>query len=57
MSYNGGITCGITADYDRAPDCGELAAGIEESLAELSALVPAPAKRGSARAKGKPKPK
>ncbi len=59
MSYNGGITCGITADYDRAPDCGELAAGIEESLAELSALVPAPAKPGStkAKAKGKPKPK
>ena len=41
MSYNGGITCGITADFDRAPDCGVLAEGIETSLAELSALADA----------------
>lgn len=39
MSYNGSITCGVTADYDKAPDCHVLAQGIERSLAELSALT------------------
>ncbi|MEI2717000.1 MAG: wax ester/triacylglycerol synthase family O-acyltransferase [Candidatus Nanopelagicales bacterium] len=39
FSYNGGITCGITADYDRVPDVDVLARGIESSLAELSALA------------------
>ncbi len=39
MSYNGGITCGVTADYDKAPNCSVLADGIEESLAQLSELA------------------
>ena len=39
MSYNGGITCGVTADYDKAPDCHVLAQGIERSLEGLVALT------------------
>ena len=39
MSYNGGITCGVTADYDKAPDCHVLAQGIERSLEDLVALT------------------
>lgn len=39
FSYNGGITCGITADYDRVPDVDVLASGIESTLAELSAAA------------------
>ena len=42
MSYNGGITCGVTADYDKAPDCHVLAQGIERSLEGLVALTQNP---------------
>lgn len=35
ISYNGALTCGVTADYDRVPDVDVLAEGIESSLAEL----------------------
>ena len=41
MSYNGGISCGITADFDKAPDCSVLAEGIEISLVELGELADA----------------
>lgn len=39
MSYHGSITCGVTADFDQAPDCSVVATGIEQSLAELSELA------------------
>lgn len=39
ISYNGEICCGVTADYDRAPDAPVLAEGIELGLAELSDLA------------------
>jgi diacylglycerol O-acyltransferase / wax synthase len=39
ISYNGGITCGVTADYARVPDVGVLATGIEESLRRLGELA------------------
>jgi WS/DGAT/MGAT family acyltransferase len=38
MSYNGQICCGITADYDGAPDVQRVAEGIERGLADLVAL-------------------
>lgn len=39
MSYNGGIACGITADYEAVPDVQVLADGIEQSLAELAGYL------------------
>ncbi|MFN8126708.1 MAG: wax ester/triacylglycerol synthase family O-acyltransferase [Candidatus Nanopelagicales bacterium] len=39
MSYNGAITCGITADWDEVPDVGVVAEGIEDSLADLAELI------------------
>jgi len=41
VSYDGGLSFGVTGDYETAPDIGVLAAGIEQGLAELP---PAPAK-------------
>jgi hypothetical protein len=38
MSYDGGMTFGIAGDERAAPDLEVLAAGIEGSLTELSAL-------------------
>jgi WS/DGAT/MGAT family acyltransferase len=35
MSYNGGIDYGLLADYDAMPDVDVIAAGIDDSLAEL----------------------
>ena len=35
MSYNGGITFGLLADYDVIDDVAEIAAGIEFSIGEL----------------------
>jgi hypothetical protein len=35
FSYNGGLTFGVTGDYDAAPDIEVLCAGIESSIAEL----------------------
>lgn len=39
MSYNGAITCGITADWDAVPDVAVVAQGIEASLAELAEAI------------------
>jgi diacylglycerol O-acyltransferase len=39
FSYNGSVGFGLVGDYDRAPDIGVLAEGIEKSLAELVAAV------------------
>jgi WS/DGAT/MGAT family acyltransferase len=39
MSYNGGIDYGLLADYDALPDLDTIAAGINESLAELLAAA------------------
>jgi diacylglycerol O-acyltransferase / wax synthase len=39
LSYNGTIGFGLLGDYDTAPDLGELAEGIEKSIAELSAAA------------------
>jgi len=39
MSYNGRINFGLLADFDALPDLGEIAGGLEESLAELVALA------------------
>ena len=39
MSYNGAITCGITADWDAVPDVAVVAQGIEASLGELAEAV------------------
>ncbi len=39
MSYNGQISCGITADYDQVPDVLRVAEGIEGGLADLAALI------------------
>jgi hypothetical protein len=46
VSYDGGLSFGVTGDYETAPDIGVLAEGIERGLAEL---MPAPAPRRSAR--------
>jgi diacylglycerol O-acyltransferase / wax synthase len=47
MSYNGGITTGLLADYDAMPDLELLAEALDESLAELleaaAASEPSPA--------------
>jgi len=39
MSYNGGVWCGITADYDAVPDVQQIAEGIEATVAELSVVA------------------
>ena len=44
FSYDGGLSFGVSGDYDTAPDIDVLAAGIEAGLAQLVALAePAPA--------------
>ena len=50
MSYNGGITTGLLADYDAMPDLELVADALEESLAELleAAAAPEPAPAGTA---------
>ena len=35
FSYDGGLSFGVTGDYDRAPDIGVLCRGIERSMAAL----------------------
>jgi hypothetical protein len=35
FSYDGGLTFGVTGDYDEAPDIDVLCRGIEESMREL----------------------
>jgi diacylglycerol O-acyltransferase / wax synthase len=57
FSYNGGLTFGVTGDYDEAPDVAVLAGGIEQSMRELvsvakrreRAAVTRPARAASAR--------
>jgi diacylglycerol O-acyltransferase / wax synthase len=39
MSYNGGIWCGITADYDAVPDVEQIAEGIQASVSDLAAAA------------------
>jgi len=39
MSYNGGVWCGITADYDAVPDVQQIAEGIAATVAELSVVA------------------
>jgi diacylglycerol O-acyltransferase len=51
MSYNGGIDYGLLADYDAMPDVDEIAAGLDDALAEL--LVAAHGKGASAKAEAK----
>jgi WS/DGAT/MGAT family acyltransferase len=42
MSYDGGVNFGLLGDYDAMPDIGELAQGIDDSLAELRAAASRP---------------
>jgi diacylglycerol O-acyltransferase len=42
MSYNGRIDFGLLADYDALPDLGDVAAAVEEAIAELAAAAGAP---------------
>lgn len=42
LSYADHLSFGITADYDAAPDIGELAAGIERAVARLVAVSKVP---------------
>jgi WS/DGAT/MGAT family acyltransferase len=48
FSYDGGLYFGVTGDYDGAPDIDVLTGGIERGMADLLALVPAPAGNGRA---------
>jgi diacylglycerol O-acyltransferase len=64
MSYNGGLDYGLLGDYDAMPDIELVAAGIEESLAELLAAargrrpraVPEPATQAPATTKAPSRP-
>ncbi len=49
FSYDGGLTFGVTGDYDEAPDIDVLCRGIEESLREL---LQAAEREGDARGAG-----
>ncbi len=42
LSYNGRVAFGVTGDFDTAQDLGVLAAGIEDSIRELSSLAQVP---------------
>jgi hypothetical protein len=44
FTYCGQVTFGITGDYATTPDLDVLAAGIEDGIAELLAVVPSPSK-------------
>jgi diacylglycerol O-acyltransferase len=48
MSYNGGVDFGLLADYDAVPDVEAIAAGIQESLAELLEVARETARSASA---------
>lgn len=49
MSYNGRVEYGLLADFDALPDIDVIAAGVEESLAELLAQTAAPTGPGGRR--------
>ena len=51
FSYDGGLTFGVTGDYDEAPDIDVLCGGIEQSTREL---VAAAERHGGADAPGPP---
>ena len=51
MSYNGRVEYGLLADFDALPDIDVIAAGIDESLAELLAATRKPRRRTQAKAK------
>ena len=40
LSYNGSVGFGLLGDYESTEDIGELAEGIEKSVAELLAAIP-----------------
>jgi diacylglycerol O-acyltransferase / wax synthase len=53
FSYNGGLTFGVTGDFDSAPDIGVLCRGIEAGLADLvDAAEASPARARGAGSKG-----
>jgi len=55
FSYDGDLFFGVTADYDSSSDIDILTTGIERSMAELLALLPAAApRRKQSRAKRAP---
>ena len=54
FSYDGGLFFGVTADYDSSSDVDILTTGIERSMAELLALLPAAAPRKQSRPKRAP---
>jgi len=47
MSYNGGVTFGVTGDYDTAPDVSAMAHHIETELTEMRKRAERPPRRGS----------
>jgi WS/DGAT/MGAT family acyltransferase len=53
MSYDGGINFGLLGDYDALPDLEVIAAGLEESLAELQAAAAARAQGGGRRGRAR----
>jgi diacylglycerol O-acyltransferase len=53
FSYDGGLSFGVTGDYDRAPDLGVLCRGIERSMAALVQAAEASPSTRSRRAAGK----
>jgi hypothetical protein len=42
FSYDGGLYLGVTGDYDSSSDIDILTTGVERSMEELLALLPAP---------------
>ncbi len=46
FSYDGGLTFGVTGDYDEAPDIDVLCDGIEHSMHELVAAAERDARAG-----------
>jgi diacylglycerol O-acyltransferase len=53
MSYNGRIDFGLVADYDALPDVDDVAAALEEAIAELATLAGVSAKPRARRARAK----
>ncbi len=49
FSYDGGLTFGVTGDYDQAPDIDLLCAGIEQAMRELVAAAEREEPAGRAR--------
>ena len=47
FSYDGGLYLGVTGDYDSSSDIDILTTGVERSMRELLALLPAPPRIGT----------